>query len=409
MNSARILTTPKRILHVSTWQVPCGIATYCESFIKALDLFGVESRVAPIHPVQWQYSLPQDILEWRDRVIAASEGCDLVHIQHEHGLFGHGRGTRFSVRQFGALIKRLRDHGKPVVTTFHTDIITCRRKQLRAWFDRIRKRRFWWRHVARHFSEQRVPMRAIVHCPRTRLSFVRHGFDVHSLNVLPHACHAPKQFLISRENAKATLGFSPQSKLITIFGFLGKYKGHDLAVEALRRLPDDYELALVGGMHPESNDSFLDEVLQSIPIDLHSRVRVTGWVESTIADLYYAATDVCLAPYRQDTLLSASGAVTWALSSGRPVIASKIEAFQNVNRGYDCLFLVTPEKLAELAWAIEKLVADSSLQERLVAGARKYCAEHSWKAIAERTLHLYEPMLASSRGNASPSVPARAA
>jgi glycosyltransferase involved in cell wall biosynthesis len=384
---------PKRVLHVSTWQVPCGIATYCDNLVKSLANHDIESRVAPVHPSDWEYCLPQDILEWRESVVSAAESCDLVHIQHEHGLFGHSRGTKFAVKQFGALLRSLKDRKKPVVTTFHTDIVTGPRKKLRTVVDRFRKKRMWIKHVARQFGDHMGQARAIVHSMGTRLSYVKHGFPAQSIFVVPHACLPPKNITLSRDTAKEKLGLPEDAKLLTIFGFLGRYKGHDLAIEALKYLPENYHLALVGGMHPEARDDFLDVVLQSIPEAIRPRVKVTGWVESSVADLYYAATDVCLAPYRGDTLLSASGAVTWALSSGRPVVASKIEAFQNVNRGTDCMFLFTPERLAELAWAVEKIVSDTSLQERLIRNARAYCEEHSWQTTSNKVLQIYDRMM----------------
>src|SRR5437016_4725312 len=40
------------------------------------------------------------------------------------------------------------------------------------------------------------------------------------------------------------------SKLIGVFGFLGRYKGFDTVVKALHHLPKDYHLLIFGGVHP---------------------------------------------------------------------------------------------------------------------------------------------------------------
>jgi glycosyltransferase involved in cell wall biosynthesis len=111
------------------------------------------------------------------------------------------------------------------------------------------------------------------------------------------------------------------------------------------------------------------------------------------ADLYAAATDICLAPYL-DATLSASGAITWALASGRPIVASKIAAFQGICRESPCMLLTTPGMTDEIVWAAEKLAGDPALSRRLVAAARCYTEAHSWDETARQTQELYGAMLA---------------
>ena len=244
--------------------------------------------------------------------------------------------------------------------------------------------------------------RAIVHSTQTRYVFAKGGFDPNSIHVVPHACMPSREHVLDRETAKERLGIQPRACLVTIFGFIGKYKGHDIALEALKWLPEKYHLAIVGGAHPESRDDFLHQLLSKVNKKLRSRVTITGYVENETANLYYAATDICLAPYRPQSHLSASGAITWALSSGRPIIASKIDAFQAIHREADCLMMVTPEVVRELAWSVEKLYGDEALQQKLVANSQRYVAEHSWHKAARETIEIYNQML--GRSTAEPSL-----
>jgi glycosyltransferase involved in cell wall biosynthesis len=382
-----------RVLHVSTWKAACGIATYCDNLVKSLAEQGVESGVVPLRPTDWLYYLPDDVQRWRETIIEEAKSYDLVHFQHEHGLYGHARSSKFATKQFGKVLQGVLKLGKPAITTFHTDILTGRGRSPIAQITKLRRKMTWGKHVTQHFGNQSGKARAIVHTLQTRLSFARHGMDPSGIHVMPHACLPPKSISMEQGSAKKHLGLPEGAKLLTIFGFLGKYKGHDLAIESLKFLPDHYHLAIVGGMHPESRDPFLDDVIEGIPDNLRSRVHITGWVDIDIANTYYAATDVCLAPYRAKSELSASGAITWALSSGKPVIASKIEAFQSVDRQATCMFLVTPEKLREMAWAVEKVVNDEPLRNRLITNAREYCLEHSWQSTAEKTVDLYRETL----------------
>lgn len=379
-----------RILHVSTWKIPCGIATYCENLTRALEAHGAINTIAPLVPSDWKYSVKDDVQQWRESILDKARGVDLVHIQHEHGFFGYGVGSRFACKRFGELLDGLAEAQKPVVTTFHTDICTQQRRGLRGKWDRFRRKRLWKSRVTHHFGAMPGTAKAIVHSNATRFSFVRHGFPVPSVHVVPHPCLDPKTYRSTPEMAKHLLGLPSDSVLMSIFGFIGRYKGHDHAIEALKQLPENYHLAIVGGAHPESRDSFLDSLLKSIPDELKHRVHITGWVDRETADTYFAATDVCLAPYRGDTSLSGSGAITWGLSSGRPVIASKIEAFQSVDRIGNCLFLVSPDKTSELAWAVQKLIADPSLRSKLVNNANTFSSQHSWSNSVDRIASIYQ-------------------
>jgi glycosyltransferase involved in cell wall biosynthesis len=124
------------------------------------------------------------------------------------------------------------------------------------------------------------------------------------------------------------------------------------------------------------------------------RLIITGYADRPTIDMYQTATDICLAPYLPTFNLSASAALTWALTSGRPVIASGIPAFEDINRAGDCLLTVMPGAAPELAWAVERLARDETLQQRLVEKAQAYAEARSWKVAAVRNQEVYEEVLA---------------
>jgi glycosyltransferase involved in cell wall biosynthesis len=391
-----MLSRALRVLHVSTWNVPCGIATYCANLVKSLTAEGVTSDVYPLQPHAWQSFLPQDAEALLSDIQHKAKDFDLVHIQHEHGLFGCSRGNGYAAKQYGRLLDKLKAIGRPALTTFHTEVSPG--SQRATWYS-LRFKEWtrgwkWRRLVARHFGSQPGQAQAVVHTELTRFSFAQAGLPTDAIHVLPHPCLPPRKLVLDRQSAKAKLDLPGDSRLLTIFGFIGRYKGHDIALSALKYLPDNYHLAIVGGMHPESRDDFAEHLLANVrKRKLQSRVKITGWVDEETAALYYAATNICLAPYRPFANLSASGAITWALNSGRPVIASKIDAFQAIHREANCLMMVTPEQERELAWAIEKLAGDERLQHKLVSASLGYCEKHSWSRNAQSVLSLYGKLL----------------
>jgi glycosyltransferase involved in cell wall biosynthesis len=363
--------------------------------VKSLNNEGVINDVHPLRPHEWQTYLPSDIQNFMNAIKEKARGYDVVHIQHEHGFFGHSIGSSFAVKRYGEVLKMLRQEKKPVVTTFHTEITPGSRRlppilqKAKDWFRTLK----WRQHVGYHFGSKPGMAQAIVHTSQTRYIFARAGFDTNALHVVPHACLPKREVSFDGKTAKQKLGIPQHASLLTIFGFIGAYKGHDIAIEALKWLPEKYHLAIVGGAHPESSDQFLHQLLSKVGRKYRPRITITGYVEQEVADLYYAATDICLAPYRVFANLSASGAITWALSSGKPTIASKIDAFQAIRREADCLMMVTPEVVRELAWAVEKLDNDKALQQKLVTNSLRYCEEHSWSKTARAHMQIYEQML----------------
>lgn len=416
-------TDALRVLHISTWNVPCGIATYAAQWVEALQAEGVQNEVFELRPHDWLVRRPGVLERWCDEVRLRAADCDLVHVQHEHGLFGAARSHRFAVKVFGRLLSTLQQLRKPVLTTFHTDPSRSWDVDRTSWTARGIKKfhqwnwsRLWKSHVFRRFGAGRGQARALVHTNETLNRFLEVGAPDAAFDVVAHPCRITRRSPLSPAEAKAVLGLPPGTRLLSTFGFVSRYKGADLALEALRLLPEDFHLAIVGGAHPNSADPYLDELLGRIQQSgLQSRARITGYVEPDAAARWFAAADVCLAPYRTvGGNLSASGAVTWALSSGKPTIASKIEAFQAVQREQECFFMVSPESPRELAWAVEKLLADAPLQRRLTTAAAEYCGRNSWSEAVRRTLPLYERMTgkparrsaASGEGPRSASSPA---
>lgn len=397
--------TPGRILHVSTWGVPCGIATYCGNLVGALERRGIRNDVFALEPHAWKSYLPTDISRLRAAIVERAADVDLVHIQHEHGLFGLANGARGASRNFGSVLSAILRAGRPVVTTFHTSPISGKRHRgLASLLDPIKtfsRQRTWRSRVVSPFVSARGRALAVVHAAPTRHALVRSGIPEAAVRVVPHGCLPQRTYVIDKASAKQALGIDGGAKLLTIFGFIGHYKGHDVAVKALTHLPPEYHLAICGGAHPEAKDPFFDRLLRLIGrLGLRERVTITGWLPAEQAELFYAATDVCVAPYREGSGLSASGAVTWALSSGRPTVASKIDAFQAIQREAACMLMTTPEQPQELAWAVQRLSSDAEATARLIEASGDFCERNSWDVVAGRTLDIYGEALRGSVGRA---------
>jgi glycosyltransferase involved in cell wall biosynthesis len=393
-----------RVLHLSTWDRPCGIATYCGNLVRGLDDLGNQNNVYSLQPELWKSFVPSDIAELQEDIAKQARGYDLVHIQHEHGIFGHGLGYKKSAQHFAGTLRALQAEKTPVAVTFHTDPLGDHRfgssgpllSTLHEGFKNLQRRRVWRRGVSARFGSRPDQAKAIVHTMSSRRALIRHGMDATAVHVINHGCLPPRDTSSDGLAAKAAVGLAPTDILLTMFGFVSPYKGHDLAIQCLERLPDHVHLAICGGSHPEADDDFLASLIGLVhDRDLDDRVTITGWLTPAEADKYYAATDICLAPYTTADL-SASGAITWALASGKPIIGSKIPAFRTICREQPCMLLTTPGRVNEIVWAVEKLTASPDAADRLVTAAREYVEAHTWQETAGVTSELYSSMLSNA-------------
>jgi hypothetical protein len=100
-------------------------------------------------------------------------------------------------------------------------------------------------------------------------------------------------------------------------------------------------------------------------------------------------TDIVLAPYTEDAP-AGSGAASWGLSAGRPVIATRTRPFLEMNRAARCMRLVTQKAPFELAREILSVASDHDGQEQMVAAARDLAGKHDWNSAAAYVLSLLD-------------------
>ncbi|MGO4884338.1 MAG: glycosyltransferase family 4 protein [Bryobacteraceae bacterium] len=76
-----------------------------------------------------------------------------------------------------------------------------------------------------------------------------------------------------------------------------------------------------------------------------------------------------------------------AMASGTPVVASNVSALAEVLG--DAAMLVNPEKVFEIAEAIQEALLDEDLRAELVAKGRAQAARYSWDRTARQVLEVY--------------------
>ena len=172
---------------------------------------------------------------------------------------------------------------------------------------------------------------------------------------------------------------------IIFVGRLEKRKGLRYLLEAFGRLKwdlPDLRLIVVGPGNPDK-DSY--HVLGSQNLQ---DVEFVGRVPYEDLPRYYASADIFCSP--------ATGAESFgivlleAMAAGKPVVASDIEGYRGVlEHGAEGL-LFRNKDIESLASALETLVRDPEMRQRMGHQGRTKAEDHRWEVVARRVEQYYE-------------------
>ena len=393
-----------RILFLSTQDLYCGVASYTKNLASSLEVLGHDVTIHTIPAkIDFQYSTRREIRHFFRDFVELSKEYDVVHIQHEYGLYDGCKGVLFSLRTFGRIMSWLRRRKKAVCVTFHSEPIVfapiTRFSDIRFFgvvantLGRLLFFLHWKVYFSRFFSRF-SSIRALVHTRQSLWRFQESGFHKNTLRLIRHGVVYDDTRIFSHDSERLMGKGNNQEKIIlSIFGFISEYKGYLRALDVLYDLPENYHLHIIWGKPKDDMWDMLWRLLKKVhKLKLQDRVVISGYISQEEIKDYLAQSDVCFAPYNAWDL-SSSGALTWALTSWKPIVASNIHAFREINFDTECLLLAHPESEHEFAWAIQRLVADGDMQRRLCENAQKYSKRYSWWNIAHEHDELYTSVL----------------
>jgi glycosyltransferase involved in cell wall biosynthesis len=215
---------------------------------------------------------------------------------------------------------------------------------------------------------------------------------------------------------RARLQIEADQTLLANFGLISHTKGLDTLIDALARMPARYRLLIIGGVAPAPEDrAYASAIRQQIGrLGLEQRVTLTGHCDEADVSAHLLAADIAALPFA-DGASFRRGSLLAALAHGLPVVTTLPTKDQGPktkegNRmlarslapsssvigplvdGANAL-LVPPGDAPALAGAIERLVADPQLRERLAAGGQALAAQFSWDSIAAQHEQLYARLI----------------
>lgn len=192
--------------------------------------------------------------------------------------------------------------------------------------------------------------------------------------VSPHPVYELFGAPLPKGESRERLGISARNVLL-FFGYIRRYKGLEVLIEAMKYCGDDKLLLVVGEFY-EDESRYRQKVRE---MGLESRVRfVSEYVPQEDVAVYCSAADVVVLPYLSATQ---SGIAQVAYNFNKPVIATDVGGLGEVVRDKVTGYLVTPNNPHALAKGIQRFY-DEQREVGFVANVQQEKMKYSWGAMA---------------------------
>ena len=161
--------------------------------------------------------------------------------------------------------------------------------------------------------------------------------------------------------------------------------------ELLRVRPDAPNLVLAGNVSPSAEA----EIASIGDSPLNGRVRHLGYVSGKDRERLYQEASMFVLPSLDEGF---GLPVLEAMTVGIPVVASNRGALPEV--AGDAALFVEPSDVAGFAAAMDKVLADPAVAQRLIADGHRRSLRYTWKSSAARLLEAYASALERRRSRA---------
>lgn len=227
-----------------------------------------------------------------------------------------------------------------LVTTEHN---TSNRRREWKWYACVDKWMYRkYRHVICISEATEQNLRNLIGDGVTELSTIYNGIDV-------------EKFLKATPLNRSELTPTPNKKVVVMVAAFRYQKDQRTLIRAVKRLPEEYELWLVGGGElKEEIESYIKDQKMS------DRVRMIG-IRSDVPSVLKTADVVVQSSHIEGFGLAA----VEGMAAGRPLLASDVEGLAQVVDGAGVLF--EHENDAQLAAEIARICEDKTLYDSLVS------------------------------------------
>jgi glycosyltransferase involved in cell wall biosynthesis len=356
-----------RIAWLTTYNQPCGLATYAGYLNHALSEYGIKPWIMAERILEINTADVEKVIRCWTREL--SGGAAVVHelvrrcveiIHVNHGGIFQADGWLVPV------LAELKARGMKIVITFHSTEAPC--PEYKTLCD--------------------IADQSAVHFPQNILQLCALGANPDSIQVIPHGLPSVEDRDIRL--CKQAVNWKPEDVWISTFGFIEPHKGLDEVIKSLcdKHLPKQVNLFVAGSAHPHNPESnrYIAACRDLVKaMGLENRVVFANrYLSDEEVKKYLLASDAIVMNYKSNRF-EASGAAAVALSSGRPVITSTAPSFD-----YPIPLTLKISEKRPLAECVKAMIEQPNLRRFLLNNLKQYEKQANWSRIAGLYVGIYQ-------------------
>ncbi|MEN5433909.1 glycosyltransferase family 4 protein [Sphingobacterium faecium] len=363
----------------------CGIATFSHDLYHSLPrslandhhIFAVSDGSEYVFPEEVTYIIEKENL---DSYIQAADvinnAFDACIIQHEYGIFGGETGSY--------IIDLLQHLNVPVLTNLHTVLEHPHHNEYRI-----------LRALAQYSSKITVMTSRAINMLETI-----YQIDRNQVSLIPHGV---PNFDCDQDMAKRKLGFQ-NKKVMLSFGFVGKSKGFETAIQAVSQIEnDDFVYIILGSTHPNvlkhEGDSYRHDLMDMVmALNIGHKVQfVNQFSSEKLLKEYLTACDIYVTPYPNENQIS-SGTLSFALGAGAACISTPYWYAKDLLADDRGLFFPFNDAHA-LSSVVNDLLDQPDKLQYYRNNASIYGKQMSWSNVGKRQFQLLNELCTASKSS----------
>ncbi len=181
--------------------------------------------------------------------------------------------------------------------------------------------------------------------------------------------------------------------IIGMVGRLNRRKGSGYIIEAAAQLLSKFpnlHILIIGGQLSSDPDPFQTQIVEQIKtLDLENHVTLTGY-RSDIPELLGLLDVFTLPTFNHEGL---PRSILEAMAMGLPVVTTDIRGCRETVIDGQTGFIVPPQNVTKLSEALEKIMADATLGQRLgQAGRQRVESEYDEQLVFQRLQTIYQDL-----------------
>ena len=189
----------------------------------------------------------------------------------------------------------------------------------------------------------------------------------------------------TRDEAHEQLKLDKDKKTILFFGFIRKYKGLDLLIEAFDGLDESYQLVIAGECYGSFDEYAARIERAQFKKNIHT---FNTYITDEQVPLFFAAADTCVLPYRSATQ---SGITSIALHFEVPIIATDTGGLKEIVK-HDETGLIVNEVKPEAIRDMIQTFFKTGRRAAFVEGIKALKDEMSWENFGKKIIAFYRQL-----------------